>query len=85
MQRVEVYGEGRKLPPLDWTELLFRLEDLFKEHAESVTEGGDVLRTTDRRIAEAAQEVAVRHAAMEIGLTDTLDAAPHPPDERRTA
>jgi hypothetical protein len=74
MQGVEVYGEGRELSSLDWTELLFRLEDLFKEHADSVTEGGAALYAADRRIAETAQEVAVRHAAMEIGLTDNLDA-----------
>jgi hypothetical protein len=74
MQDVEVYGEGRELSSLDWTELLFRLEDLFKEFSETVTEGGEPLRETDRRIAETAQEVAVRHAAMEIGLTNNLDA-----------
>lgn len=74
MQEVEVYGEGQELSSLDWTELLFRLEDLFEEFSQVVVEGGEPLRATDRRIAEAAQEVAVRHAAKEMGLTTNLDA-----------
>jgi hypothetical protein len=74
MQEVEVYGEGQPLSSLDWTELLFRLEGLNKEFFETVTEGGEPLRETDRRIAETAQEVAVRHAAKEMGLTSNLDA-----------
>lgn len=70
-----VHSEDAPLRDLEWTELIFRMENLFMEHLSNVVEGGEALARTNCRIADTAYEMARRRFLEGMGEGGEEDGA----------